>query len=166
LLQRKHVDLPALVARVVERLEVEMPELEVRAAFAEGFPEVDADPDRLEQVLTNLIENAAKYASPTGIRVEGRAGPDRVTLSVSDQGPGIPAVDLPHVFDKFYRRDRSRPSGIGLGLWISRGVVEAHGGQLTVTSLPGQGSTFSLTIPIHAPEDGNRLDGSQRWRPA
>jgi TrmH family RNA methyltransferase len=166
LLQRKQVDLPELVERVIARLRVELDELDVALAFSDGFPVVNADPDRLEQVLTNLIENAAKYASPQGIRVEGRAGPDRVTISVTDQGAGIPAVDLPHVFDKFYRRDRSRPSGIGLGLWISRGVVEAHGGHLTVTSQSGQGSTFSMTIPIEAPEDGNRLDGSQRWKPA
>jgi TrmH family RNA methyltransferase len=166
LLQRKQVDLPVLVERVVERLRAEVDELSVAIAWSEGFPTVNADPDRLEQVFTNLIENAVKYASPIGIRVEGRAGPDRVTVSVSDQGDGIPAVDLPNVFEKFYRRDRSRPSGIGLGLWISRGVVEAHGGQLTVTSQQGQGSTFSLTLPIVAPEDGNGLDGSQRWRPA
>lgn len=166
LLQRRVVELPELVARVVERVGGEVPELDVAVAFADGFPAVHADPDRLEQVLTNLIENAAKYASPTGIRVEGRAGPQRVTVSVSDEGEGIPAVDLPRVFDKFYRRDRSRPSGIGLGLWISRGVVEAHGGQLTVSSQPGQGSTFSMALPIEAAEEGNRLDDSQRWRPA
>jgi signal transduction histidine kinase len=157
---------PELAARVVERVSLEHADLDVAVAFADGFPLVSADPDRLEQVLTNLVENAAKYASPTGIRLEGRSGNDRITISVSDDGPGIPAVDLPKVFEKFYRRDRSRPSGIGLGLWISRGVVEAHGGHLTVTSQSGQGSTFTLTIPVEAPEEEKGLDGSRRWKPA
>lgn len=169
-LQRRPVELPGLVARVVERVGQVHPDAEVAVAFAEGFPRVPADPDRLEQVFTNLVENAVKYASPTGIRVEGRAGDDRVTVSVSDEGPGIPAVDLPRVFERFFRRDQAKPSGTGLGLWISRGLVEAHGGRLGVTSQPGQGSTFTVTLPTVAPGDGvggeNGLDGSRRWRPA
>jgi signal transduction histidine kinase len=165
-LARRPTDLRELTARVVERVALTQPELDVTVGFAETFPEVPVDPDRIEQVLTNLVENAAKYASPTGIRVEGRSGGDRATIAVSDEGPGIPAVDLPHVFEKFFRRDRSRPSGIGLGLWISRGLVEAHGGHLTVSSQQGQGSTFSLTLPLKAPADErNGLDGSQRWKP-
>ena len=71
-------------------------------------------------------------------------------VSVTDQGEGIPPEDLPRVFTKFFRRDHGRPTGTGLGLWISRGLVEAHGGELTATSTVGEGSTFSFTLPADA----------------
>jgi two-component system, chemotaxis family, sensor kinase Cph1 len=109
---------------------------------------VYADPDKLEQVLTNLVENAAKYASTVGMIVVGDLGDNEVAVSVSDTGEGIPASDLPMVFKKFFRRDMGKPTGTGLGLWISRGLVEAHGGRLTATSVMGQGSVFRFTLPL------------------
>jgi len=78
-----------------------------------------------------------------------------VAVAVSDAGSGIPADDLPRVFTKFFRRDHGRPNGTGLGLWISRGLVEAHGGKLTAESVLGSGSTFRFTLPI----DAVALDG-------
>ena len=71
-----------------------------------------------------------------------------VAVAVHDRGEGIPAADLPRIFQKFFRRDHGRPSGSGLGLWISRGIVEAHGGRLTAASGPGAGSTFRFTLPL------------------
>jgi signal transduction histidine kinase len=71
-------------------------------------------------------------------------------VSVHDRGDGIPAVDLPRVFTKFFRRDHGKPTGSGLGLWISRGLVEAHGGRLTAQSEEGTGSTFTFTLPTDA----------------
>ena len=116
--------------------------------FDENFPRVYADPDKIEQVLTNLVENAAKYADPKGVRVLGRIGGDgEVSVAVVDQGEGIPEADLPRVFTKFFRRAETRPSGSGLGLWISRGLVEAHGGRLVVESEVGVGSV----VPLHPP---------------
>ncbi|MEA2686629.1 MAG: hypothetical protein QOE93_1824 [Actinomycetota bacterium] len=152
-LRRQMVDLAQLVVVVVEK--VRMVEAEVRAEidFDENFPRVYADPDKIEQVLTNLVENAAKYADPKGVRVLGRVGDGMVSVAVVDQGEGIPESDLPRVFTKFYRRAETRPTGSGLGLWISRGLVEAHGGRLIVESEVGVGSTFRFTLPSAVPEE-------------
>src|SRR5207253_8470007 len=105
-----------------------------------------------EQVLTNLVENACKYASPTGISIEGTGDDKQVSVTVTDCGEGIPPEDLPKVFTMFFRRAEGRPTGSGLGLWISRGLVEAHGGRLSVRSISGQGSTFRFTLPRVEPE--------------
>jgi len=119
--------------------------------FPPDFPQVYADPDKIEQVLTNLVENAAKYGSPRGMRVDGEFSDGEVSVAVSDQGSGIPASDLPRVFTKFFRRAETRPTGSGLGLWIIRGLVEAHGGRLVVESEVGMGSAFRFTLPVAPP---------------
>ena len=152
-LRRQMVDLQPLIATVIEKVRFSYPDIEVDLRFGDGFPEVYADPDKMEQVLTNLVENACKYASPQGMRIEGRVEGDTASLAVSDAGEGIPTEDLPKVFTKFFRRELGKPTGSGLGLWISRGLVEAHGGQLTATSSPGEGTTFSFTLPLMAFEE-------------
>lgn len=116
----------------------------------EGLSAV-ADPDRLSQVLSNLVRNAINYTPEGGVvsmRVEN-AAPDRVEIAVSDTGIGIAADDLAHIFERFYRADGSRTratGGFGLGLAIGRELVEAMGGTLTATSEPGLGSTFLITL--------------------
>jgi signal transduction histidine kinase len=147
-LRRQMVDVPGVAATVVEKLRVSYPDLDCACSFPVGFPSVYADPDKVEQVLTNLVENAAKYGSETGMRVEGTVLDDAVEVAVHDAGEGIPAADLPRIFRKFFRRDHGKPTGTGLGLWISRGLVEAHGGRLTATSEVGRGSTFRFTLPL------------------
>jgi signal transduction histidine kinase len=147
-LRRQLVDLPELAAQVVDKLAVTYEDLERSVSFPQGFPRVYADPDTLVQVLTNLVENAAKYGSTTGMRVEGVLTESAAAVSVADTGEGIPSSDLPKVFKKFFRRDMGKPTGTGLGLWISRGLVEAHGGRLTATSEEGKGSEFRFTLPI------------------
>jgi signal transduction histidine kinase len=122
--------------------------LDAETVFPAGFPKVYADPDKLEQVLTNLVENACKYGSPRGLRIEGLAGEHRVSVAVADRGEGIPAGDLGKVFTKFFRGGAGRPTGSGLGLWISRGLVESHGGQLVAESNQGTGATFRFTLPL------------------
>ena len=149
-LRRQLVDLVELSESVVSKLTMEYPGLECMLVFPDDFPRVYADPDKLEQVITNLVENAAKYASPSGMRIQGIVGDAEVEVSVHDVGEGIPASDLPRVFSKFFRRDHGKPTGSGLGLWISRGLVEAHGGRLTATSIEGQGSVFTFTLPTDA----------------
>ena len=119
------------------------PKLDCTVAITTGT-EAYADPDKIEQVLTNLVENAAKYGDPSGMEITGGREGDDIVVSVTDRGEGIPADDLPRVFTKFFRRDHGRPTGTGLGLWISRGLVEAHDGELTATSAVGEGSTFSF----------------------
>lgn len=155
-LRRQMVSLPDLTERVVQKVAIEYPDLEADIDFSAGFPDVYADPDKLEQVLTNLVENACKYASRKGIEVRG--GPDdgdgdMVSVSVADKGEGIPREDLSRVFTKFFRRAEGRPTGSGLGLWISRGLVEAHGGRLLASSNPGEGSVFRFTLPANAFEE-------------
>ena len=157
-LRRQMVDLPEVAAAVVEKVGLEYPELEADVSFPAGFPSVYADADKIEQVLTNLVENAAKYADPKGIRVAGEHARETddtevVAVSVADKGEGIPSSDLPRIFTKFFRRAQTRPTGSGLGLWISRGLVEAHGGRLTADSTMGTGSTFRFTLPTNTFEE-------------
>ncbi len=148
-LRRQMIDLAAMAATVVEKVAMSYPTLGCRVDI-DAIPEVYADPDKIEQVFTNLVENAAKYASPTGTSIVGGVDGEVVQLSVTDRGEGIPSEDLDKVFTKFFRRDHGRPTGTGLGLWISRGLVEAHGGTLTVSSVVGEGSTFTFTLPTDA----------------
>jgi len=149
-LRRQRVDLPALAESVVTKVRMAIPELDCAVTFVEDVPHVYADPDKVEQVLTNLVENAAKYGSPKAMTVTGAVEGDSVVVAVRDTGEGIAADDLPRVFTKFFRRDHGRPTGTGLGLWISQGLVEAHGGRLTAESVVGQGSTFRFTLPTDA----------------
>jgi PAS domain S-box-containing protein len=152
-LRRQMVDLDELVSNVIDKVTMEYPALSAARVVGEDVPEVYADPDKLTQVLTNLVENACKYASPEGMKITTELVAGEVSVSVADSGEGIPQSDLPKVFDKFFRRDLGRPTGSGLGLWISRGLVEAHGGRLTASSIPGQGTTFRFTLPNYAFDD-------------
>ena len=153
-LRRQLVDLGALATVVVDKVAMAYPELDCSVSI-DDVPEVYADPDKVEQVLTNLVENAAKYGDPRGMRIQAGVEDGFVRVSVDDRGGGIPADDLPKVFTKFFRRDHGRPTGTGLGLWISRGLVEAHGGELTAESTVGAGSTFSFTLPTDAFEQAH-----------
>jgi signal transduction histidine kinase len=120
--------------------------------------EVQGDVDRLRQVINNLIDNSLKF-TPRGGRVQIELKPDperqQVILRVSDSGLGIDPVDLPHVFERFYRGDKSRARnhaahGNGLGLSICKSIIEAHGGWIDVCSTPGKGATFSVYLPAAA----------------
>lgn len=153
-LRRERVDVVELAASVVDKLLFEYPDLEVQRSFPPDFPAVLADPDKVEQILTNLVENAAKYASPTAMRIEGSVDGTSVAVCVADVGQGIPPEDVPRVFERFYRSGQGKPSGTGLGLWISRGLAEAHGGSLTASSQLGEGSVFRLELPLHPAGDG------------
>ncbi len=112
---------------------------------------IHADPDRLRQVVTNLVDNAIKYNRTGGsLRVTGRLNGSSAVLEVMDTGIGIPAEDLPRIFERFYRVDKARSralGGTGLGLAIVKHIVEAHGGSVCVTSQLHEGSTFSVTLP-------------------
>jgi PAS domain S-box-containing protein len=118
---------------------------------------VQADRERLGQVLANLLTNAAKYApaaAGTVVRVERAA--DGARIAVIDRGAGIPPEALPHLFDRFYRvaAGARQAQGLGLGLYITRRIVEAHGGRISVESRVGQGSTFTVTLPLPAAPGG------------
>jgi signal transduction histidine kinase len=139
--------LAALAQTVTTSLRVQYPDLDVSFRFPVGYPDAWADPDKVEQVVTNLMENACKYATAQGIVVYGDFDERDVWLGVVDRGEGMAPDDLRQVFTKSVRRPDGRPSGAGLGLWISRGLVEAHGGRLVASSVLGQGSTFCFSLP-------------------
>jgi PAS domain S-box-containing protein len=147
------VDIAALAGEVIQKVRIGYPELEVEITFPPELPRVYADPDKVEQVLTNLLENAAKYADSPDVRVQGIYDDERRELAVAvhDVGRGIPPSELPRLFNKFFRgAEGGRPSGSGLGLYIARGLVEAHGGHLVAQSRLGEGSTFTFTLPADA----------------
>ena len=122
--------------------------LRLDVEVAAGLPTVPADHHRVLQVLTNLVGNAIKFTPGGGsVRLRAAGGARGITLSVSDTGPGIPAEDLPHIFDRFWHTSRTRRGGAGLGLAIAKGIVEAHGGTIHVDSPAGTGATFSFTLP-------------------
>lgn len=148
-LDRRPTDVGALARATVDRMRPTLGPHPI-AVVGEETLVAHVDPGRLDQVLTNLLENAAKYSPPDApitlrIRREG-AG---VAIDVEDRGPGIPPDELPRLFDRYYqsRRARAHKTGLGLGLYISRGLVEAHGGTLRVASSPGQGSVFTVWLP-------------------
>jgi two-component system phosphate regulon sensor histidine kinase PhoR len=104
----------------------------------------------MEQVLVNLLHNAIKFTPANGVISIGcHLNDDKMLFSVKDTGIGIPADDLPRIFERFYKTDRARSGGgTGLGLAISRHIIEAHGGKIWAESIEGQGSTFYFTIPL------------------
>jgi signal transduction histidine kinase len=148
-LRPEWIQLSEMVDKIVVKLAFAHPEAAVQTRFSAEFPQVYADRDKVEQVLTNLIENAAKYGDPETIEVEGRAVDGVVAVAVSDRGEGLAPEVLPRIFTKFYRAENraGRPTGTGLGLYIARGLAEAHGGSLHATSALGVGSTFTLSLP-------------------
>jgi len=124
-----------------------------RERSAERLPPVLADPDRLAQIMRNLLSNALRHTPEGGqITVRGTVeGPQAVRIVVADTGEGIPSGDLPHVFERFWRAERSRSrgrGGSGLGLAIARHLVQAHGGEMGVESEVGKGSRFWFTLPV------------------
>jgi len=144
-----------LIRAVVERLrpQAEGKGVTINLDVAAPLPDIVADPDRIQQVLINLVGNAIQYTpAPGRITVTARAQRDAIQVDVADTGIGIASEHLPHVFERFFRVDRSRTragGGSGLGLTIARYLVEAHGGRIWASSPgPGRGSTFSFTLPI------------------
>lgn len=144
------VNLDALIRRIAERLQTQTSAHQIIVDLPENFPVILGDDQRLAQVLSNLIGNAIKY-SPLGgdIQISGSIHQRQVVVCVSDKGQGIAPDDLPHVFDRFYRaKDASRTTkGAGLGLYLARAVVEAHGGRIWVDPTPESGARICFSLP-------------------
>ena len=125
-------------------------QIELQVLVAPDLPDIDIDPERMAQVLGNLINNALRHTPAGGaVFLAAKSGADAVLLQVRDTGSGIDAADLPHIFHRFYRGDRSRQQTgeSGLGLAIAKSIVEAHGGEITAESAPGVGTTFTISLP-------------------
>ncbi|HLF69585.1 MAG TPA: ATP-binding protein, partial [Actinomycetota bacterium] len=150
-LRRQMVPVADVAHRVVERIQPRSTEHALSSRFPDGFPEVFCDPDKVEQVLTNLVENAVKYTESGEVVVTGVVEESVVKISVTDHGPGIPPEQRAQVFGKFFRRGETaraeNPTGTGLGLYISKGLVEAHGGRIWIEDPDHRGACFAFTLP-------------------
>ena len=146
-LRRRMVDVPEIVRRVTGRMAARTEHADrIVAKFNGEVPQLYADPDKIEQVFTNLIENAMKYGEGR-VSVSACVHDEAVQFTVADQGAGIPPSHLVHIFTKFFRRPGERRTGTGLGLYITKGIVEAHGGRIWAQSEQGHGSRFHFTLP-------------------
>jgi len=145
-LRRQMLHVPGLVDRVLSRLALVDEQRPLLSVVPGDLVPLYADPDKVEQVFTNLVENALQYGSG---RVEVRATERQgeVEFCVADEGEGIPVNQVPYLFAKFARRAGERRSGTGLGLYISKGIVEAHGGRIWVGDADGEGTRFLFTLP-------------------
>lgn len=152
-MEMKEVSLSEVAGRVINKLQAlaEEKKITISPDFSPGLPTAHADPDRLEQVFINLVDNALR-ATPAGGKVDVaiKDKKDKFQISISDTGPGIALEEQPLIWERFYKVDKSRTrkgGGTGLGLAIVKEIVEAHGGSIEVISKPGEGSTFVFTIP-------------------
>ena len=153
-LERQPIDLRGLLDARVRELSATSARHNVRLETDDDVPLVDADAGRVEQIVNNLVGNAIRYSPDGGsVVVRLRRTGSMARVEVSDQGIGIPADRQARIFEKFYRVDNETTrhvSGTGLGLSICRELVEAHGGEISVDSAPGRGSTFAFTLPLAA----------------
>jgi two-component system, OmpR family, phosphate regulon sensor histidine kinase PhoR len=180
-LRGAETDLGKVVARATSNLAFSFPGVETNVELPGDLPKIMADPFKVEQVLFNILDNSCKHGGARAVHVtvvrkpQSAAGPksaagprspadpkspaDVLEIAVVDNGVGIPAEDLPHVTEKFFRANGGEPGGLGLGLWISREIVEAHGGELVTTSVPGQGTIVRFTIPLREGIGAGKLAG-------
>ena len=150
-IEAETLDLRSFTAAVVSRASAATTGHPIRTVLPESLPKVAADPARIEQVLTNLLSNAAKYSAPESeILLEVFARELEVEVAVTNVGEGLAPEHAANVFTRFYRMEahRSRVPGLGLGLYIAKGLVEAHGGRMWVDSEPGKSTTFAFTLPM------------------
>ena len=151
-INREQVDLPAVAEKVLGRMMPTSSKHQFSMCFPNELPPVSGDPGLLEEILVNLVDNAIKYSPGGGpVQVSGRLGSDgEVKVSVTDSGIGVPRWETRRIFERFHRAQNpasERARGIGLGLYICDAIMRAHQGEITVSSIPGEGSTFTLSFP-------------------
>jgi two-component system sensor histidine kinase KdpD len=156
-LERELIDVPQLLAKVLEHFESQAAGRSLRLNPSANLPRVSADPELFSLALRQLIDNALKYSPPgSPIGVVADLEGERVVIRVHDRGPGIPERERERIFDKFYRRApiKDRVPGTGLGLYIAREILRTHGGDLWIESEAGEGSEFCAALPV--PKEGSR----------
>jgi signal transduction histidine kinase len=144
---------------MAKRMQTQTTQHTIAVDMPDDMPVILADETRLEQVLSNLLGNAMKYAPGGTIRITGQARGDAVIICISDEGPGIAPEDIPHIFDRFYRAPEMarQTKGAGLGLYLTRAIVEAHGGRIWVDTAPGKGVRICFLLPVQASSQPIRL---------
>ena len=157
-LEKTPTDINQLVTRTMLMLKPmsDAKEISIETALAEGLPEIEVDADRISQVFYNIIVNAVRYSPEQGVvkvttSLASEEGKQYLKIAFTDDGLGISAEDLPYIFEHFYRGDKSRDrksGGSGIGLAILKQLVEIHGGRVVVTSTLGEGSTFTVLLPV------------------
>lgn len=149
--QNEQVQLGALIQSVLDDLRIAADRKNISITARVGPWTVPGDQVRLRRVFMNLLDNSIQYTQAGGkVWIEGQLSPERVTLTIADNGPGVPADDLPHIFDRFRRVDKARNrqmGGTGLGLAICKSIVEAHRGEIVMDSKVGQGTRVIVTLP-------------------
>lgn len=137
---------------VIARIQARHPEANVELQCPPDLPLVSGDPRRLAQVFENLLANAVKYAPGSPILLRSTTRGEQAIVDVIDHGPGIDEAYLPFIFDRFFRVPRNSPNvhGTGLGLFICKQIIQAHHGSISVHSIPGTGTTFTIALPVHA----------------
>jgi len=154
-LKTSSIDVEAFLRDFLHRMRGVMEVDRIRITGQSFLPPVSADPGRLERIFVNLLSNALKYSPPaTGVEIVLRRAGDWLEIAIRDEGPGISPKDLPHIFDQYYRVGTANAEGLGLGLYIVKNLVAAHGGNVWVESKPGVGSTFFFTLPLAGREAG------------
>jgi signal transduction histidine kinase len=153
-LQRAPVALYPLLDEVfmLVRPAAQRKSVQLEMTGGDALVSVEADADKLKQILINLVDNAVKFSAPDSqVRVHAERAPSALRVVVEDHGPGVAAEDAPHLFERFFRgRAAADAPGSGLGLAIARNLARLHGGDITLKSVPGQGSTFTLNLPVGA----------------
>ena len=153
-INRSDISLPNMAKKVCERFATQTEKHIIDCAFPDDFPVVLADENRIRQVLNNLVSNAIKYSPEGHIHISGEEKFNEAIVSVTDNGPGIDPNDIPLVFDRFYRSpENSRQTkGAGLGLYLTRSIVEAHGGRIWVDTGYDDGARFQFSLPLDIDE--------------
>ena len=151
----EQVTVAEVIGPPVERLrpQAERADLQLIVNLPSGLPSIVADTERMQQVITNLVHNSIKFTPPGGeVAISAATGEDEIMIAVHDTGVGIPADDLPRIFERFYKADRARSGGgTGLGLAIAKHIVQAHDGRIWAESIEGKESTFYVALPILRP---------------
>jgi PAS domain S-box-containing protein len=143
------VSLPDLADRLAKRFRTQTDQHTIVVDFPKSFPVILADENRISQVISNLLSNSIKYALDGEIRISGQSRPEQVIVTISDQGPGIEPADIPYIFGRFYRSEQAvrKTKGAGLGLYLAKAIVEAHGGRIWVDPQPGSGARICFSLP-------------------
>jgi PAS domain S-box-containing protein len=156
-LDRQTTNINAMLSEISNQLrpKAEKKHIHTHLELADSIPIISADPEQLQRAFTNLIENAIDYTPEAGsVDVRTHAVPDNVVVEIADTGIGIPFEDLPHIYERYYRSEQARAlerGGTGLGLPIAKKIIDMHLGEISVTSVLGQGTTFRIQIPLNGP---------------